>query len=303
MSHTYRLAALKLASSIELPGLPPWEGAADTPPELVFRLGAVAKQLERADHKAPLFQTSGADRYLLDLPGTGRMLIASGREITVEPEAGVDPTEICALLTGPIQAVLWHQRGLLPLHAVAVAAAGRAVALAGPSGCGKSTLAAVLAAKGCTVLADDVCVARVSGDGVSVLPGLPRLRLWRDALDHLGIEAEGLRPVLTGKKKFLLDLGHDGASGPQPLAAIVLPSRVATEAVTIERLRGAGAVAAVLKIVHMRRPARALGRDPAIFASLAKLIQAGVTVWRLTLPDDPRGLAEAAATVVAALDF
>ena len=256
-----------------------------------------------ADHVDPPFQIrSGGGPCLLDLPDTGRFLIERGSEITVEPQPGSNPDDIAAVLTGPLQAVLWHQRGLLPLHAVAVVAAGRVVALAGPSGSGKSTLAAALVARGCTILADDVCITRVSEDGASVLPGFPRLRLWRDALDHLGIPVEGLRRVLPDKEKFLVDSDDLTVSGPRPLGAIVLPVRVPGARVTIERLRGPGAVAALDANVHMRRPAHALGRDAAIFAALTRLVASGVGIWRLELPDDPQALGVAAAAAAGALE-
>ena len=83
-------------------------------------------------HIAPIFQTSGAGEYLLVLPGTGRVLVRNGNEITVQPDAGASGN-LNAILTGPILAVLWHQRGLLPLHASVVVIDGRAVALCGPA--------------------------------------------------------------------------------------------------------------------------------------------------------------------------
>src|SRR5262249_13701643 len=155
---------------------------------------------DRPDHVAPVFQTSGGTAYLLTLPGTGRLLVQNGHEVTVEPEAGADATVTGAILTGPIVSVLWHQRDLLPLHASAVDVDGSAVALCGHSAAGKSTIAAVLAAQGHAVAADDICpVDARAGAEVSVLPGSGRLRLWGDALDHIGARIEDLARALSGK--------------------------------------------------------------------------------------------------------
>ena len=88
-------------------------------------------RLHRADLPDPR-----RDEYLLTLPGTGRILVRNGNEITVEPEASPASSNLCAILSGPIQAVLWHQRELLPLHASVVVIRGRAIAL-----CGESLLA------------------------------------------------------------------------------------------------------------------------------------------------------------------
>src|SRR2546426_3788363 len=148
MSHAHRLSALRLDSDFDLPALMPWDGPADAPADVIIRLGKVPPRLDAPDHVAAVFQTKGRSEYLLALPGTGRILVGDGSRVTVEPESGADPTDTRAILTGPIQAVLWHQRGLLPLHASGIVVSGRAAALAGPPAAGKSTLAAALSAEG-----------------------------------------------------------------------------------------------------------------------------------------------------------
>ena len=52
MSYPYRLSGLKLASDLDLPGLMPWNGRADTPADIVIRLGQTPTRLEAADHVA-----------------------------------------------------------------------------------------------------------------------------------------------------------------------------------------------------------------------------------------------------------
>ena len=72
-------------------------------------------------------------------------------------------------------------------------------------------------------------------------------------------------------------------------------------AVGVERLHGLAAVAALRDAIYLRRPAQAMGRDAAMFAALSRLVTAGVTVWRLTLPDDPSCLDTAAADLLSVL--
>jgi hypothetical protein len=300
MNYAYRLASLKLTSNFELPGLPAWEGQADAAADLVFRLGKVPEALDDPDHVAPLFQTKGPSEYLLVVRGSARILIRDGREITVEPEPGVDPTGIRAVLSGPVQAVLWHQRGLLPLHANAVIINGRAVALAGHSAAGKSTLAAVLAGHGHRMMTDDICIVDTrNGAQPSVLPGYPRLRLWRDTLDYLGIATEGLPRALVGKEKYFVDCTDGSPLTPQRLGTVILLSPRGSDTVAIAPLRGASAIMELQSVVHMRRPAHALDRDTDIFAALTRLA-ASASVWRLSVPDDPAFLGEAADKVLTA---
>jgi hypothetical protein len=293
-SYAYRLAALKVEADLDLPDLSPWDGPSAAVSDIVIRLGEVPSQLQDADCVEAIFQTRGRDEYLLTLPGTGRVLVRCGREITIEPERDADPINMRALLTGPIQAVLWHQRGLLPLQASAVVIGGRAVALAGPAAAGKSAFAAVLAQAGHEILADDLCVIEAdAGSGsANVLPGVTQLRLWRDTLDQLGIAANGCRPALSDKENFLVDCWV-GCREKRPLAAVFALARQSNVALTVQRLSGMAAMNTLREVVHMRRPASALGCDGDIAAGLSRLSRADVPVWRLSLPDDPACLPEA----------
>jgi hypothetical protein len=302
MSYAYRLCALKVESDFDLPELTAWDGLVDSAADVVIRRGEVPSRLAAPDHVAPIFQTRGDTEYLLSLPGSGRVLVRRGAEVTVDLEPAANATDARAIITSSILAVLWHQRGLLPLHASVVATHGRALALAGPAASGKSTLAAMMSARGHCVVADDVCVVDARTDGnITVLPVAPHLRLWRDTLDHLGIRCEGLLRMLSAKEQFLLDGHASDVREPQRLAAVVVLSRRPGGMISIARHQGALAVGALRDVVHTRSPARALGRDPEIFAALTRLAT-NVTVWRLRVPDDPACLDDAVATALGALE-
>jgi hypothetical protein len=302
-NHAYRLCGLKLVSHVDLPALPEWDGPADAPPDVDCRLGEVPSRLNRPDYIAPIFQTNGAGEYLLVLPGTGRVLVRNGNEITVEPEAGPAPSNLSAILSGPIQAVLWHQRELLPLHASVVVINGHAVALCGNVAAGKSTLAAMLAGQGHGVIADDICVVDMRNNGeVSVSPGCARLQLWRDALAELGVATDGLKRALEHKQRYFLDCGNRFPFQPYKLAAVVQLVRNTLPPARLERLRGAQAANALYDCVHSQRPARALGRAQPIFAAFPLMASAGVGFWRLMVPRGLAGLREAAAQLLATLE-
>jgi hypothetical protein len=297
MTQAYHFNGLKLESDFHLPALAPWDGPCHARPDIVVRRALVPPGLDCPDHIAPLFQTKGASEYLLALPGTGRILIRNGDEVLVDPEPGADPSTI---LSGPLQAVLWHQRGLLPLHGSVVVVGNRAIALCGPSAAGKSTLAAVVAGRGHAVVADDVCV--IDPQHALVLAGSSRLRLWRDALERLGVEPQALQRAARDKEKYVLDCSLHFAQQRHPLAAAIVLSRYQNGAVNIERLRGARATGALQSIVHMRRPAGALTRGPDIFAGLTRLVAAGVTVWRLHVSHGASSLEQAATLALGVLE-
>jgi len=296
MAKAYNFNGLKLESDFHLAALAPWDGTCRERSDIVVRKARVPARLEAPDHVAALFQTKGTSEYLLAVPGTGRILVRNGDEVLVDAEPGADPSSI---LSGPLQAMLWHQRGLLPLHGSVVVVGTQAIALCGPSAAGKSTLAAVLAGQGHTVVADDVCV--VDPSTADVLAGCGRLRLWRDALDRLGIGTGPLERAARDQEKYVFDCGVGSAQERHRLAAVILLSRQHSGAVTIERLRGARAAGALHGVVHMRRPADALDRRSDIFTALTQLVSAGLTVWRLKVSHGVASLNEAATLALGAL--
>src|SRR6185437_15564144 len=106
-------------------------------------------------------------------------------------------------LMGSLFAVLCHQRGLLPLHASAVATGEGAIAFLGSSGAGKSSLAAFLARAGYRVLADDICVIDPTASRYRrVLPVAPWLKLWSATLDAMGEPSSGLPLVFSADEKY-----------------------------------------------------------------------------------------------------
>jgi hypothetical protein len=300
-TRSYRLCGLKFDSDFDLPALPQWDGLPDAPADVNCRLGEVPARLGRPDHIAPLFQTSGTGEYLLVLPGTARVLVRNGNEITVEPDTDPASSNLSAILTGTILAVLWHQRGLLPLHASVVVIKGRTLALCGDSAAGKSTLAAILARRGCGVIADDICVIDTRNNAeVLASPDRARLQLWHDALIELGVATNGLERALPQAERYFQDCGDRISAQPYALAAVVQVIRNAVPPARLERLRGVQAANALYNCVHSPRPARALGRAQPIFAALPRMASAGVEFWRLMVPEGMAGVRAAAAQLLAA---
>jgi hypothetical protein len=285
MSHTYRLGSSKLLSDIELPELTPWVDDFRATDIIQFRLG-------RAE------VTGSGQRYVIQ--GPRRVVIEDGVRVTVELANDDDMADVRALLMGPVQAILWHQRGLLPLHASAVSANGSAIAIAGPSGTGKSTLAAQLSALGCPALADDICIVDPSSS--TVLMGQRRLRLWRNALDHLGIPVAGLPRAMSRTEKFVLIREAQLIPERQPLAHIVLPVRTRERSVQVHQLHGADATLAVTNVVHMLPVAHELNLGAAVFQALILLQTRGVRVWRAFVPDDLATIKDAASELLAKLN-
>jgi len=129
------------------------------------------------------------------------------------------------LLDQAVPRILGHF-GHLMLHASAVEVDGRALCFVAPSGAGKSTLAAMLAATGRRVLADDVVRVDLADSGVVIHPGYPSLRLWADSALFLrpGQVVNHARMAEYSSKR-VYRLGEESSGfGTCALAALILLS-------------------------------------------------------------------------------
>jgi hypothetical protein len=211
---TYRLFGLNLRSEIDLAGLAPT--VETDAPDVEIGFGPVPA----GDHAGYRATEEGT---LLAVAKVGRYLIREGREILVEPAEGASERNVRLFLLGSAIGALLHQRGLLPLHANAIDIGGRAVAFSGHSGAGKSTIAAWFHDRGHRILADDVCVIGFDETGRALAyPGIPRLRLWREALEASGRDAEAYPRSFDDTEKYDVPTANEGGVEPIPLAAIYL---------------------------------------------------------------------------------
>jgi hypothetical protein len=218
----YQLFGLRIRSEIQLPELFPAEG--DGAADVTIRQSSLG-----GGRSEPGLQVENNDTLLLTIPDVGRYRMRAGCEILVDPIDDVPDRNLRLFLLGSAFGALLHQRRLLPLHANAVEIDGRAVAFMGETGAGKSTLAAWFHDRGFRVIADDVCVVGFGDRGEPyAAPGLPRLRLWGEALTLMGREAAGFARSYVGTDEEKYDVPINSESAAQsnkPLGALYLLDR------------------------------------------------------------------------------
>jgi hypothetical protein len=267
----YSAFGLTIESQIVLPELPRCE--AEGPADVEIRFGAVEDRLDAAVE---------VDREVTAKPGALRMdyaparyLVLGGREIVIAPNGSSSERDIRSYLLGSAMGAICHQRGLLPLHANAVEVAGRAIAFAGPSGAGKSTLAAYFRQAGRRLLCDDVCAISFDAAGVPMAwPGIPRIKLWGDALEAFGRDPEGLERVFDGEDKFSLPFPADPLLSAIPLARIYMLHRAAADSRSgVRPQSGAEAFNYVISNIYRREFAAPLGRSKALFDGVLALVR------------------------------
>lgn len=197
----YKLFGINVESEVFLP-----EGmTSDEPVDAYIRVANTPKSIVKAGIANEFFQASD-DEFVLWVQGVAHYYVSKGNLIVVDPHGGTDD-EIRLFLLSSAFAALIHQRGLLPIHASAVAKYGKAFVFAGRSGAGKSTTAANLLVKNFELLADDVCVIVPQKHAVPLLyPGYPQIKLWADALGKLGKNSHDFRKVRENVTKFALPM-------------------------------------------------------------------------------------------------
>jgi hypothetical protein len=267
-AYRYAVFGLSIASPFPLPELieAPAVGAAD----VEIALGEPAAASEEG--REGFFSTASGG--LLDVHKVARYRIDDGRRITVEPYPTGSERHIRLYLLGSALGALLHQRRLLPLHANAMDFGGRAVAFMGASGAGKSTMAAWFHDRGSSVLADDVCVVTLGEGGEPMAhPGIPRLRLWRDALEASGRSANAHEHAFDDADKYNVPTRRGRTSGAIPLGAIYLLDEPGSAAPVqaITSLRGVAAMDALVSNTYRGGYAATVGALPQLIATCQAL--------------------------------
>jgi hypothetical protein len=253
----YRLFGLFVRSDLAIPELP--AGDSYREPDVVIHRGR------------------GPGGSLIGIDGIADFQVSRGSEIWVSPIAGASSRNIRLYLLGSAMGLLLHQRGMLPLHANAVEIEGKAIAFMGPSGSGKSTLAAWFHDRGFTVVADDICVVGFSDDQAPfVYPGLPRLRLWKEALEASGRDTAHFARSYAGDDLWdKFDVPIDAASAPNgstPLAAIYLLDN--GEQGRVDSIAGIEAAEALFANTYRGRFVAEAGDPKLHWESCIRLVQA-----------------------------
>jgi len=272
---TYRLFGLDLRSEIDLAGLAPPVESATADVEIGF--GSVP-----GEDSAPGYSAI-PEGTLLSVAKVGRYLIREGRQIVIDPAPGASERNLRLFLLGSAIGALLHQRGLLPLHANAIDLGGRAVAFSGHSGAGKSTIAAWFHDRGHSILADDVCVIGFDEAGRALAyPGIPRLRLWREALEASGRDAGAYDRSFDDIDKYDVPTGTDSRLEPLHLAAIYLLRRAEGEEggnAAIDRLTGVDAIETLMSNTYRGGYLKTIGRTGEHLAACLRVARA-VPVFR-----------------------
>jgi hypothetical protein len=230
----YQAFGLTIKSTLPCPELLPQPGK----PEVYIRYGAVPDSLDNVYAQTNWYQQN-SEAILLKIDPIANYLILQGKQIIIDKLHGSHDDEVRLFLFGSAFGALLHQRGLLPVHGSAIEVCDGAMLFIGPSGCGKSTLAGALHQRGYRIIADDVCVVSTANSTPPlVYPGFPRLKLWPDALEKLGKNAQSLGKITPTMDKRDLPLQTGFCADYRPIHRIYELTAAESQEFGLRRLRG-----------------------------------------------------------------
>ncbi len=251
MSYHYSICGLQLAADRELPGLTAvaavsqpdvrlyWQKES---PQLIARLSTLRVWHVTTEHEINddpelvIEKTSDGSFYCLRyVNGANFILDAQGTEIWIRYAAPLTMADVLAYLFCPVMSFVLYLRGVVCLHASAIAVEGQTFALIGQSGAGKSTTAAMFAQMGFSILSDDLLALCERDGAFCAQPSYPQIHLRTESVPLLYGAETNLPQLAPTWDKRRLDLQQPQQQSFQnqalPLSAIYLLSeRVADPA-------------------------------------------------------------------------
>lgn len=284
--HYYQLGDLLVRSAIELTSADAVPASPGTP-DVEILLDDTDWALREPGPAGPVAGSTPQDFRFRAMPGLAFRVVA-GRRIEISRGPAVAEPDLLLYLAGSAWGVLCYQRGWLPLHCSAVAAGSAcAVAFTGPSGAGKSTLAAGLVQRGWPQLCDDTCVIDPR-DPRYIVRGAPKdMKLWRDALDALGLAGGKAIGDRFQRDKYYVTppAGSASAGTACGLKLVYLLGWSDGEAISIRPIHGAEAVIELYRALYRPEWMQLLREPASLFREIGSIAQR-VRLFRFERPRD-----------------
>ncbi|HEU5022550.1 MAG TPA: hypothetical protein VFT60_11685 [Bryobacteraceae bacterium] len=214
-------------------------------------------------------------------------LIRDGKSIEFEANPAQDPIATLHIL-GSCTGALLFQRGLIPLHGNTTESKYGVAMFAGKIGAGKSATSMAMLARGHRLVADDISAVSVDAGqdqaAPSVLPGFPRLKLWRASLQHFDRNPAQFQRLRPGLDKFHVPVSDQFLGEPQPLRAIYILQPGDTTEVRVRNLSGLAKLEALRPHLYKLRFPDAIVNFPPLMGKLCRLAD----LVKVSVVDRPR---------------
>ena len=228
LGHCYKFFGLIFHSNLSLPGIPT-EGNTTEKWDVALHLGVSPDARDKNMPASEELTYVSSDTNEKGEPALQIWKVKQGTFVRMEYDDGTQfwldrrreniwaswPDHLSlehtiAYLMGPVLGVLLRLRGVICLHASAVAIEDQGVAFVGSAGAGKSTTAAAFAKLGYAVLSDDIVALKEQDNAFHVVAGHPQLCLWPESVKMLYGNEEALPRFNPAWEKRRLGLGDQG---------------------------------------------------------------------------------------------
>lgn len=200
---------------------------------------------------------------------------------------------------------LWlEMRGVLCIHANAIATDMGVIGVIAPSQTGKTTLTAALAARGMAMMTDDMMAVHKTVEGWKVYPGWPQVRMWPEVAQHFVKKIDNLKRVHSRFEKRIVDLREqDGlrySNKSGLLKRLYLLERLDSNdaAVVIEPVTAAESVMSLLQNSMLADAYRPLAIEESRLKKLALMLES-VEIKRVVYPSGKEHLARVCESIEA----
>ena len=182
---------------------------------------------ENPEFSFPQLSADGAFYRLHYAEGIDYVLSRDGAQLWICWSTTVAESDIFSYLLGPVMGFVLRVRGVVCLHASAVAVDRKAVVFIGDAGAGKSTTAMAMGRLGYPIISDDIVPIYKNLEVIYAQPGYPRMRLRQTSLPMLSDLNLNLPPLpdAKGQGRLHFDLtsgGYQFQSAPLPIGALYL---------------------------------------------------------------------------------
>ena len=268
MELTYRAFGLTISSELPLLGL---ETTDEAPDVLVRRTTLPEWSGDDATIRyGDRFRIRGQQWsvHFKGLPFSG--LVRDGNSVQFEADPAQDEMSSLHVL-GSCTGALLFQRGLAPLHGNTVTGPGGGAMIVGRIGTGKSSTTFALLRRQYNLVADDISAISFDSEEVQVIPGFPRLKLWKATLDYFGCDCRKFRRLRTGSDKFHYPVVDRFCATPQKLTSIYILQPRDAAGVRIVALTGLAKLDALRPHLYKIRFPDAIKNWPPILSKMCRL--------------------------------
>lgn len=232
-----------------------------------------------------------ADKTLYEWEGIGKALIRNGCEVLIEPKIGIKDTDLAPFITGAILGNLLNQRGFFVLHGSGVVINDKGIAFLGDKGAGKSTLAVHMQNRGNKLITDDLIPIIFKDDQIQTIPGFPRIRLWNDSVESVGLDPETLPQINSFFDKRSYKCFENFSTAPLNLKAIFILTNA--DKIGIEKLNYQESFIEIVRNTYLNRYINAIGQSAEHFRQCESLVRSN-SIYRLNRPHDFSKLSQVA---------